>query len=103
MQTQINPATVDGRSQPPRTQHIHAILYVEKTRAMARLGEMQCAQYRKTKFRHTRTSDALWAGMCALKDRCDELAACAQKHGLLLMCWEGSRVTEITNNEEVAA
>jgi hypothetical protein len=94
---------INGRRQPPRTWHIHPILYVKNTRAMVRLDNLYIAQIRRSKYRNTPTSDALWAGMCALNEKADTMLALARDDGLLLMCWEGSSIVEFYDRKKVAA
>lgn len=104
-QTTTKSTTADKQSRNvARTEHIFAICYVEQLRALVRLRTMRENQMRKTKWRETPTTDALWKGCCALEDNTYELLKKAKNmSGHLLLCWEGSSIVEFYDRKEVAA
>ena len=87
----------------PSTRHIYSILCVEAMQAETRIEKLWSAALKKTNYKHTPATDALWMAFYCIKQRVNENLKKATEHGQLLMCWAGSKVTGLSKQEQVAA
>lgn len=90
-----SPAT--GAQEPPRTRHIFAILYVERLASLAVMHKLHTAGTKRARYQDTAYTNAIWNACCSLHYEASRHLSNAVKDGLLLFCWDGSKVVELTN------
>lgn len=83
-----------------RIAHIHAICYVEQTRARTQLDTLRQTLLNLSKCGETPITNALWLGILALVESNAGLLRYAAKSGHLLMCWEGSSIVEFYDAQQ---
>jgi hypothetical protein len=95
MELQDKPLTDVTEQRARRSKHIYAIGAVEAAEAMNRLQALLNNAWKRTKWKDTPTTDALWRGICALGERYQADLTQAIERGQLLMCFPGSKVTAL--------
>ena len=95
MAQQHTPATV-GSAYPSAGRFLfYPIVFVEAVQAMDIL-EKQCdSAWKRNGWKETQNTKALQLGRNAIRDRAEAYASSAQKQGLLLLCWSGSKVIQL--------
>lgn len=89
--------TTCPRAFSARSWHIYAITYILKSRSAEKITAHRKAVIKKAKGTWTPLVDALFDGAYLLEKQANESLAQAVEQGLLLFCWDGSRVTELTH------
>lgn len=99
MAQQDTQAAGSGTKQPERvldayTIHIFPILYIQAVKDWAAL-DLFDTKYRARTKKSIETGRAIWGGVCALDRVAAQHLRDAKNDGKLLMCWEGSKVSEM--------
>ena len=88
------PAATSAKSL--RTRHIFPILYLEALASLAVMHKLHVAGIRRARYQKTAYTHAIWRACSALQDDASKHLKNAREDGMLLFCWDGSKVVNLS-------